>query len=88
MNDLSGLFGNVLTGPWCNQAASFNTSAHAQQMSVLQQQFTAAQAWTPTPVPNPEEVRQHEITTKNSRNYARWLARILRDPLADCEARS
>jgi hypothetical protein len=36
---------------------------------------------------DPEDRKQAEIKTKNRDNYARWLARIKRDPLTDVEYR-
>ena len=86
------LFGNVFAGPWANRNASASqqealsfqyAQSLASQQRPLDQLFGQAQLRAM----EPEDQRQSEIKAKNRANYARWLARIQRAPLSDCEAR-
>lgn len=83
MNDLLGNMGlggltgatNVFHGPWNSNAAG----------DAFRQQEGLAAVWrlAPVGVPSPEECKQSEIERKNRINYARWLARMQREPLQD-----
>ena len=85
MDDLSGLAGNVLFGPWNQSSMHSGYSSTNSCSSDMQAMYLARQSVVP--LPSPEETRQNEIKRKNERNYAAWLARITRDPLTGCEAR-
>ena len=72
-----GSTGNLIYGPW---------AAHAQGSIFAQQEAALAalgRQQAPVPAIEPEKRRQAEIKTKNCDNYARWLARIMREPLND-----
>lgn len=76
--NLNDLFCNVYQFP----------GAHSQMQSPLYQQQQAGLAdamrdYQPVPVPSPAEIKEGEEQRKNRENYARWLARMARDPLAD-----
>lgn len=80
INDLFGTgAANVFQGPW-SQGASAGIG------DVFRQQEGLAAIWqrqAPVAAIEPEEHRQMEIKSKNRDNYARWLARIMREPLQD-----
>ena len=74
------LFGQIYQFP--NFAAAMNLQNEAITFQ-QQAQLAALQRQAPAEVPSPEERKQMEIKVKNSANYARWLARMKREPLVD-----
>lgn len=81
--DLNQLFGNVYPFPGSGWQQQIMRDYTFQRQAGL----AALQNTSPVPVPSPEDSKQYEIKRKNEQNYARWLARILREPLQDVEFR-
>jgi hypothetical protein len=87
---MNNIFGNVLGFP-AGMAAGMTGAQQSSQFDGFEQFRQqcgnyAAQSQL-TPIPTPDECKQNEIGRKNRTNYARWLARMQREPLNDVSFR-
>jgi hypothetical protein len=79
---MNNIFGNILGFPAGMAGAQQSSQFDGFEQFRQQCGNYAAQSQL-APVPTPEECKQNEIGRKNRANYARWLARMQRDPLND-----